>query len=153
MSAPALEGVRSILVPVDGSEAAYRAVAVAAENARRVKATLHLLYVIEVPRSVPLDAPLEGELQRAEGVLERAERIATEHGLTVEGDLVQARQAGHAVVDEGIERKVDAIVLGIDYHRPFGRFELGRLPQYVLEHSPVQVWLIRYPAPEMRRRS
>lgn len=146
------EGIRSILVPVDGSEAAYRAVAVAAETAKKAKATLHLIYVIEVPRSVPLDAPLEGEIQRGEGYLERAEEIASEHGMSVEGDLVQARQAGHAVVDEGIERGVDAIVLGIDYHRPFGRFELGRLPQYVLEHSPAQVWLIRYPAPEARRR-
>lgn len=145
-------GVHSILVPVDGSEASYRAVAVAAETAKRAKAHLHLIYVIEVPRSIPLDAPLEGELQRGEAYLERAEQIASEHGVSVEGDLVQARQAGHAVVDEGVERGVDAIILGIDYHRPFGRFELGRLPQYVLEHSPAQVWLIRYPAPDAPRR-
>jgi nucleotide-binding universal stress UspA family protein len=148
----ALDGVRSILVPVDGSEAGYRAVAVAAESARGVKAALHVLHVIEVPRSIPLDATLEGDMQRGEGVLERAERIAGDYGVSVEGDMVQARRAGHAVVDEAVERGVDIIIVGVDYHRPLGDFEVGPLPSYLLEHAPCQVWLIRYPAPDARTR-
>lgn len=142
-----LTDVRSILVPVDGSEACYQALSVACDAAKRSRAALHLLYVIEVPRSVPLDAPIESALQRAEHALERGERMAEEHGVTVTGDLVQARQAGHAVVDEAIEQKVDVIVLGVPYGRPYGTFELGGLGQYVLEHAPSQVWLIRVAEP------
>ena len=98
-----------------------------------------------------LDASLEPAVERAETILARAEQIADERGVVVKADLIQARQAGHAVVDEAIDRGVDAIVLGVEYHRPLGQFTLGRLPLYVLEHAPTQVWLIRYPASEPAR--
>ena len=52
------------------------------------------------------------------------------------------------MVDEAVDRGVGVIVLGVEYHRPLGQFTLGRLPLYVLEHAPAQVWLIRYPAVE-----
>jgi nucleotide-binding universal stress UspA family protein len=140
--------IRHFLVPVDGSEASYHALAVTCGLARQSRASVSVIYVIEVPRSLPLDSELVSEAQRGERILERAEGIAAQHHVTVEGELLQARQAGHAVVDEAVERGAEAIVVGVDYHRPHGRFQLGRLPQYVLEHAPTLVWLIRYPPPE-----
>ena len=137
--------VLSYLVAVDGSDAAYAALGTTCDLAKRTKAAVAALYVIEVPRSVALDAELERDVERGERILAKAERIASEHGVTVQADLVQARQAGHAVVDEAVDRGVGAIVLGVEYHRPLGQFVLGRLPTYVLEHAPMQVWLIRYP--------
>jgi nucleotide-binding universal stress UspA family protein len=142
--------VRSMLVPVDGSNACHQALHVAGDLAKRTRAKLHLMYVIEVPRSIALDATLEGELERAEGVLERAEQILDGYGVSVTGDLVQARQAGHAIVDEAAERGVDVVVLGVGYQRPLGRFELGSVPRYVLEHAAAQVWLIRVAEPDAR---
>jgi nucleotide-binding universal stress UspA family protein len=140
--------IKSYIVALDGSEAAFNALAVACEVARRSKARVDVLYVIEVPRSLPLDAELADEAQRGEGILDRAEQIGAGYKVTMQADLLQARQAAHAVVDEAIERGVDAIVVGLDYHRPHGHFALGRLPMYVLEHAPTEVWLIRYPPPE-----
>ena len=137
---------RSYLVPLDGSESAYAALAIACSEAKRTRAHVSALYVIEVPRSVELDAEMPDEVRRGEEILARAERIAVDHGITIQTDLVQARQAGHAVVDEAVDRGAEAIVLGVAYHRPLGQFTLGRLSSYVLEHAPIQVWLIRYPA-------
>ncbi len=134
---------RSFLVPLDGSDAGFRALTTACDAARRAHADVAVLYVIEVPRSLALDAELVNEMRRGEDVLERAERIGDEHGVHVDGDLVQARQAGHAVVDEAAERGVDAVVIGVGYDRPYGRFALGSMPQYVLEHASAQVWIIR----------
>ena len=147
MSVNALAGVKSILIPVDGSEAGYNALGVAADIAKRAHATLHLLYVIEVPRLMALDTPIDSELQRAERVLDRAEKLASECGVEVSGDLVQARQAGHAVVDEAVERGVDTIILGVGYDRPYGEYELGGFAEYVLKHAPAQVWIIRAAEP------
>jgi nucleotide-binding universal stress UspA family protein len=138
----------SFLVPVDGSDAAYHALAVTCDLAKQTRASIAAIYVIEVPRSLPLDAELAAEAQRGERILERAEQIAAQHHVRVDAELLQARQAGHAVVDEAVERGADAIVVGIDYHRPHGRFALGRLPQYVLEHSPTLVWLVRQAPPD-----
>ncbi|MSQ31250.1 MAG: universal stress protein [Dehalococcoidia bacterium] len=140
---------RSYLVPVDGSDASLHALGVACDIARRVKGSVRIVHIIEVPRSVALDAALDAEVERGEQILDRAEQVATDHGMEAKGDLIQARQAGHAVVDEAVEGGVDAIVIGVVYHRPLGRFELGRLPSYVLEHATAeQVWLIRYPVEE-----
>jgi nucleotide-binding universal stress UspA family protein len=138
---------RSFLVPLDGSEATYGALMAACQTARKTKASVSAVYVIEVPRSLPLEADLVAEGQRGEEVLEHAESIAAEHDIRLDGDLLQARQAGHVIIDEAIERDADAIVIGLPYHRPYGRFELGTLAEYVLEHAPGFVWLIRSPMP------
>lgn len=149
MSPDPFSRLKSFIVPIDGSDAAYHALDVACEIVRRTKGgSVHAIHVIEVPRSLALDADLPSETQRGESILERAEEIGAGHKVQVRADLLQARQAAHAVVDEAIERAVDAIVVGLDYHRPHGQFALGRLPTYVLEHSPTEVWLFRYPPPE-----
>ncbi len=136
--------VERLLVPLDGSEAAYQALGLACDIARLHQASVSALYVIEVPRTLPLDADLERDLGRGEDILSRAEEVAREHKTTIEGSMCQARQAGHAVVDEAIELNADAIVVGVAYERPYGRFRLGALPQYVLAHAPCEVWLFRY---------
>ena len=148
MATDPFSNLKSLIVPVDGSDAAFHALSVACEMARRSKGNVHVVHVIEVPRTLPLDSDLADEAQQGEAILDRAEQIGSSQKIRVQADLLQARQAGHAVVDEAIERGVDAIVVGLDYHRPHGRFALGRLPTYVLEHSPTEVWLIRYPPPE-----
>lgn len=146
-------GARAFLVPLDGSEAAYGALSAACEIARKTKASVAAVYVIEVPRSLPLDADLVAEGQRGEEILERAESLAAAHDVRLDGDLLQARQAGHVVIDEAAERGADAIVIGLAYHRPYGRFELGSFAEYVLEHAPGFVWLIRSPIPDETARS
>lgn len=150
MAKDALDALHTYLVAVDGTEAGYRALAVAADLAKKHRSHLHLVHVIEVPRALALDADLSAAVRQGERILQKAEQIAADYGMNVQGDLVQARQAGHAVVDEAVERGADVIVLGVDYKRPLGQFELGRLAQYVLEHAPVLVWLVRYPSPEVR---
>lgn len=150
MTPARLQQARSILVPVDGSDASREAVAAAADLAKRTRARVHLLHVIEMPRSVALDATIESKLQRAEALLEDAEAIAEVSGIAATGDLVQARQAGHAIVDEARERGVDLVVLGVGYDGPFGRFELGSTTRYVLEHAAAQVWIIRAAEPTAR---
>jgi len=141
-------GMKVILVPTDGSHASMRAVALACSIARRNKGKVYVVHVIEVKRSLPLDAELDPEAGEGERILLQAEKAAHEQDFEVQSDLLQAREAGHAVVDEAVERGVDAIVLGVDYKRPFGEFQLGRLTQYVLKNAPCLVWICRQPVEE-----
>lgn len=138
----------SILVPIDGSDASMHAVALACNIAKRNKGKVYAVHVIEVRRSLPLDAELQPEATRGEEIISRAEKVADEMDFEVEGELLQAREAGHAVVDEAIERGVNTIILGMDYKKPFGQFQLGRLTQYVLKHAPCYVWVCRHPVQE-----
>ena len=140
-----LDSIRSFLVALDDSEAARNALAVACELAKRTRAHVAALHVIEVPRALPLDAELATELEHGESIMRDAEALAGKYDVRLNGQILQARNAGAAVVDEAAALGADAIVLGLDYHRPYGRFELGQLPLYVLENARCQVWIIRYP--------
>jgi len=135
----------TFLIPLDGTDAAYGALIAACGVARKTRAAVHALYVIEVPRSLPIDADMVAEGQRGEEVLERAEELAAERDVQLEAELLQARQEAHVILDEAAERGADAIVIGLEYHRPNGRYELGKVARYVLERAPEYVWLIRYP--------
>jgi nucleotide-binding universal stress UspA family protein len=143
----ALLDVKNILVPSDGSIASYEALVQAITVAKRNKGHVTVVHVIEVKRTLPLDAEMIEEAQRGEEILTEAERLAEEMDFTIEGELLQAREAGHAIVDEAMERRVDAIVLGTEYKRPLGEFQLSRTTQYVLKHAPCQVWVFRMPPP------
>jgi nucleotide-binding universal stress UspA family protein len=136
-------GIKRILVPADGSKASLEAVALACGIAKRNKGKVFVVHVIEVRRSLPLDAELTPEASAGEQVLTEAEKVADEQDFEVEGQLLQAREAGHAVVSEAIEQNADAIILGVEYKRPLGEFQLGRLTQYVLKNAPCNVWVCR----------
>ncbi len=142
----ALIDARQFLVPCDGSTASYEALAFACTQAKRNSGQVFVVHVIEVKRTLPLDADMATEAHSGEAILTEAERIGEELGVRIEGELLQAREAGHAIVDEAIERGADVIVLGAEYTRPFGAYEVGRTVQFVMKQSPCQVWILRMPA-------
>lgn len=135
--------LRSILVPVDGSPASLQAVALASDIARKNKGRVYVVHVIEVKRTLALDAPMETEETAGDSVLSQAEEVARKQGFQVEGEILHAREAGPAIVDEAIERGADLIVLGVGYQGSLGEFQLPRVVQAVLKSSPCQVWVCR----------
>ncbi|OGO60480.1 MAG: universal stress protein [Chloroflexi bacterium RBG_19FT_COMBO_48_23] len=134
-----------ILVAASGKDADVEAVKLACDLAKKSKAKVHVVYVIEVKRSLPLDAVIESEIEKAEKVLTRAEEIAADRDCEVETDLIQAREVGPAIVDEAMEREVDLILMGVTHKKRFGVFDLGRVIPYVLEEAPCRVLLCREP--------
>lgn len=137
----------NILVPVKGLPADEAAIRLACQIAKLTKARVVAIHVIEVQRNLPLDAENEMQMQRAEMLLDRAEQVArTVHG-TLETDLLQARAAGVALVDEAVARRADLIVMGIPYRNPLGDFQLGTTTLYLLKNAPCPVWLCREAMP------
>jgi nucleotide-binding universal stress UspA family protein len=134
-----------ILVAVNGRDADVEAVKLGCDLAKKYKAKVYVVYVIEVKRSLPLDAVIEQEVEKAEKALTRAEEIAADRDYEVETDLIQAREVGPAIVDEAMEREVDLVLIGVTYKKRFGVFSLGRVIPYVLEEAPCRVLLCREP--------
>ena len=130
-----------ILVPVIGTEADEEAIKLACRLAKKDKGKVCAVYVITVKRVLPLDAEIESEIRKAEGILDHVGSIAEEQGYEVETDLLQAREAGPTIVDEAVEREVDLILMGVKYHRRFGQFSLGDIVPYVLKNAPCRVIL------------
>ena len=132
-----------VLVPVRGIAPDDRAVALASQIARRDKAAVLAICVIEVQRALPLDVENETQTQQAEQVLKRAERIAKENGVKIETEVLQARAAAAALLNEAAERGVDLIILGIPYREPLVNVPLGSTASYVWNNARCEVWLCR----------
>lgn len=130
-----------ILVPISGTEADEEAMRLACRLAKKDKGKIWAVYVITVKRTLPLDAEVEPEIQKAEDILNHVEMVAEEEDYEVEAEALQAREAGPAIVDEAVERGIDLILMGVKYKRWFGQFSLGNVVPYVLKNSPCPVIL------------
>jgi len=137
--------LEKILVAVSGKDVDTEAVRLACDLAKKPKAKIYVVYVIEVKRSLPLDAVIDAEIHVAEEALAHAEDVASDMDYEIETDLIQGRDAGPAIVDEAMEKEVDLILMGFAPKKRFGVFNLGRVIPYVLEEAPCRVLLFREP--------
>ncbi len=129
------------MVPVTGTQADDEATRLACRLTKKNKGKIWAVYVITIKRSLPLDAEIEPEIRKAEGILDHIASVAEEEDCEVETDLLQAREAGPTIVDEAAEREVDLILMGVTYKRHFGQFSLGSVVPYVLKNAPCRVIL------------
>ncbi len=138
--------IRRILVPVHGDSTSDEPVlGLAGILGKRDRAEIVILYVIEVPRTLPIDADLGAEVERGEEALEKLEHVAERMGCHVETDVLQAREAGPAIVGEALERQVDVIVMAVPNTERFGAFSVETRALYVLQNAPCRVVLQRDP--------
>ncbi len=130
-----------ILVPVIGSQADEEAIKLACRLARQDKSEVRAIYIITMTRDLPLDAEIEPEIQKAEDILSHIETVAEKQNYKIDTDVLQAREAGPAIVHEAVEREVDLILMGVVYKRRFGEFSLGEVAPYVLKNAPCRIIL------------
>jgi nucleotide-binding universal stress UspA family protein len=151
-SSPEATESACIIVPVTGSESDERLLKVVERIARRQNANVTIIFVVEVMQSMPLDAELPVECERGERVLQAAKtevsRNLENKASTVNTEMLQARSAGAAIVDEAIVREADAIVMSASIQRRFGKLTIGETTEYVLRNAPCEVIVIRQAMPE-----
>jgi len=131
--------LKRILVPLAGTSVDPEVIRVAIALGKPTKAEIVAIYVIEVRWNLPLDAVLDPESERGEGVLEAAVKVAEQAGAHIETELVQAREAAAAIVDTAREQKSDLIVLDMPFRKRLGRVYVGETVQrvYVGAHCAV----------------
>ncbi|HEX5714392.1 MAG TPA: amino acid permease [Solirubrobacterales bacterium] len=158
----------NILVPVFGSELDDDIVATAgrlaaAERKRggaEDKPRLDVVYVIEVPLTLPLDAPLPPEREtEAQRALARAREVGEEYeDVDVSTEVIRARKVGAGIIEAARRSDAEAIVIGgepptkirggatiggIGAAKPE---EIGAATEYVLKKAPCRVLLTAPPA-------
>jgi APA family basic amino acid/polyamine antiporter len=159
---------RNILVPVFGTEldddivATAGRLAAAEQEASGDDGESHLdvVYVIEVPLSLPLDAKLPQEREtQARRALERAREVGEEYeDVDVRTEVIRARKVGAGIVEAARRADSEAIVIGgeppskIRGGGAFGGIgaakpeEVGAATEYVLKKAPCRVLLTAPPA-------
>ena len=144
--------LKRLIVPVDGSAGDRRVLELIGEWMHKQTVSMTLIYVVEVKQSMPLDAELPTEIATGDVVLNEAERLARAtlgtHAERLTTELLQARSAGAAIVDEAIERHADAIVMAASNRVKQGKTTMGDNVAYVLKNAPCDVIVVRLaPAP------
>ncbi len=132
---------QKILVPVAGNEADEDAMRLACRLARKDKSKIWSVYAITIKRALPVDAEIASETKKAEDILDHIERVAQAENFKIETDILQAREAGPAIIDEAVERGVELILMGVSYKKRYGQFSLGDVGPYVLKNAPCPVIL------------
>lgn len=132
---------RKILVPVAGTEVDEEAIRLACRLAKKDKGKIWAVYVIMIERSLPIEAEIEPEIRKAEDILDHLASVAEGEDYEIDTDVLQAREAGPAIIDEAVERAVDLILMGVKYKRRFGQFSLGDVLPYVLKNASCRVIL------------
>jgi APA family basic amino acid/polyamine antiporter len=160
-----------ILVPVFGSKLDDDIVGTAgrladvADRPGETAPRLEVIYVIDVPLTVPLDSPPPPDrAEAANAALERATQVGEEYEtVEVHPSVVRARSIGSGIVEAASDRGVEMIVMGaepptrirggailggVGGSRPA---EIGPVTEYVLRRAPCRV-LITAPKTDGSRR-
>ena len=158
---------RNILVPVFGTKldddivATAGRLAAAEQEASGDDGESHLdvVYVIEVPLSLPLDAKLPHQREaQARQALERAREVGEEYeDVDVRTEVIRARKVGAGILEAARRADSEAIVIGgepptkIRGGGVFGGIsaakpaEIGAATEYVLKKAPCRVLLTAPP--------
>lgn len=140
--------LRRIIVPLAGATVDHDVIRIAAMLAKPSKAAVIAVHVIEVRWNLPLDAVLDQETEHGELLLDQATSVAAQAGITLETELLQAREAAAAIIDTAREREADLILLGMPYRRRLGRVYVGRTVQAVYVGAPCAVLAYRQEEPK-----
>jgi len=139
---------QNILVPLlrpDDPQAASALACRLAKADPTHKSRLHLAYVLEVPRHLPLAAPLPEEEAAAAQTLEAAVNAARGQGVTAEPQVTRARDAGEEIVQQAGVLGASLIVLT---YLPSGDPSdtlMERVTRTVLDRAPCEVVLNKQP--------
>lgn len=108
---------RNILIPGDGSKSSEEIVRFICSIQTIIEAQVTVIFVIEVPRNLPLDAPLPDKTAQAATVLQQAAAIAADYRAHINTSIIHARSADEAIIATAEDLQCDVIALSQDDHR------------------------------------
>ncbi|MBC7342118.1 MAG: universal stress protein [Clostridia bacterium] len=139
-----VESLRRILVPTIDTDYSRRAVELASRLGQEQKAEIILVYVLEVPMTLPLGAHMPEQEAKATEVLKRAQAIAHHHGLPSKVRLVRSRHAGSGILQAVQDERADIVVIGM---RPVlvGSDSLGRTSEWLIKKCSCELVIDKLP--------
>lgn len=147
---------KRILVPVDGSETATKALISALQLARESGGQVRIVHMVEglTPMSVdPYGAAWSGDMIDAlkkggEQILSDALEIARAAGVPADTEIFDSfgERLAESVVDAAQRFDADLIVVGTHGRRGVGRLLLGSGAEQIVRLAPVPVLVVRSPS-------
>ena len=141
----------SIVVAVDGSEPAMKAVRAACTIAKATGGDIHLVHSPEITEIVgamgysSVAVPVEDERVQKAGrlVMEKASALAAEQGCTVSSETLGNGMSAAVVLDAVDQKNADLVVLGRRGLGNLAELVLGSTSQQVSHEAPCAVLTIK----------
>jgi nucleotide-binding universal stress UspA family protein len=145
---------RCILVPLDGSRLAERAVPLAIALAEKFGSEILLLRVLDIPEPTAPTSHLEVTIgwvrearahahEEARSYLEKWQQNIYHQGIAVRA-LMRDRSAPEDILEVADSEKIDLIVMSAHGQGGRARWTFGSVADKVARHSPCPVLLVRY---------
>jgi basic amino acid/polyamine antiporter, APA family len=128
---------RIALVPIFGDDVSAQALHSAARLIGE-EGVVYAVFVLPVPRQLPLEAGLEEEEAHGRSVLESARIQGRRAGIKTRTGLIRTRNPGSALVEEAERINADVIYWSA-IHAPAGEHGIGPTAAYLLSHRPCRV--------------
>jgi APA family basic amino acid/polyamine antiporter len=134
---------RTIVVPVVRSNESEEALVAAARLADERGARIALVYVLEVPMSLPIEADLPDREAEADELLDDAVSLVEAYGVRAVARLARGRSAGVEIVREAEQRGAELIAIGARRrHARRGTPIFGSTPDYVVKNATCRVLVV-----------
>ena len=149
---------RRILVPLDGSPLAERAISLATALAEKFGSEILLLRVLDIPKPTPPTSHLEVTIgwvrearaqahEEAQSYLDARQQEVYRQGIEVRA-LMRDRSPAEDILQVASSEKIDLIVMSAHGQGGLARWTFGSVADKVARHSPCPVLLVRYASPE-----
>ena len=143
---------KRIVVPVDGSETAQKALVTALQMARESSGCVHLVHVVEglTPMAADPYGAYSGEVvevmrQSGRKILDDALVLARAEGVQADTQLFDnfGERLAEVVADSATRFNADLMVVGTHGRRGLGRVLMGSGAEQIIRLSPVPVLVLR----------
>lgn len=131
--------VGSVIVVFSPEIESAHMMALAAKLARGERSELLVIYVIEVPFTLPPDAQMPAEERAALDALGAAETIAMNNGVTIRTEIIKTRMTSQAVLDVAKREKANLIILGSFREGKYTGAPLGRAIETIAANAKCDV--------------
>lgn len=133
--------IQKILLPLKSSFQ-VEAIQVACEMAKLHHAKITAIHVVEVPFTVPLDAPLRNRVAMGSAVLKTAEALALEAGVEISLEITRARNISEAIITIADKDSFDLIFLDSGPLPAKAQSKTwGKTLQNLCKNPPCRLWI------------
>lgn len=139
-----------IVVVVGNGQVNGNLIRIGCRMAKVAKRKVHLVHVIEVPRTEAINAVLPEASKQADSLLREAMEIAKEVGCEAVAEVVQARSSGPAIVEEARDHHCSVIFMGVVRDAKSFHNEISQTIAYVLCNASCRVWVVQDPCPQQQ---
>lgn len=105
---------KSILIPTDGSASSEQVIELVCSMQKVLEASIQVIFVVEIPRNLPLGTIMPEKIEAAKAALGRAQIIAARYSLTINTSVIYARTSEDTIISTSEELKCDVIALAQD---------------------------------------